>query len=753
MRATALPPATSTGETTHTFTDQQAQPLMMRVFALFVTFAMLAPMMPALAWAAPVETVTITNQVIGVEDGAPVVWAAAGEQSIPAGTTAWDASAEFFAENDLVFVEGAWGGYPDSITHPDGTQLIAGPVGDGWAFWAFYINNMSASVGAGGYTLQDGDSISWIYIDGKQNPTPPGYTTIDPYAVRPAYSAFWPQFGRAGSAVAGGVGPVVQAPALTTANTTGLEWSYRFGDLDSGKKLIGFANASDPLIVNNEIYLASTRGTTDPITWGSNYGTSRLDVISRKTGKALRSVELISPIDTTCRPVYTDGLVIVPLLGGRIQAFTADNLTCVWVTDGIKTGAGADQKPLSSMTVHDGNLFVGMTSGWGDSEGVLQSVNIDTGEINWQNTYIHGFYWAGSTIVSATGSVVEKYLAIGGDDGRVSLIEPATGAVKHSLHVGEKVRSSIVAQGSDLYFTTADGMFHKLNVDNGGALVDKGSVALGVSPADAGAAGSTSTPTIYGGHAYVGGHLGYRSDFSSIGVIAAINLSTMTISKSATFDGETKSAPLVVVQNGEAHAYFTANADRGGVYVFSAETGVVEEIFAPEDLLKNYAMSSVISGSDGVLYYTNDSGTLFALKKVAAPTPNEPTDPKPDAPKAPAKKPVKKPAKTLANAPAKKKTPASVNPGFVETVELDELEDTSLETTETVEVEEPDATATQEDTSDSEAAEPIAISSPVEERSPLENKLKIAFAVLIALAAIAAAGIAFMKRKRLGGAE
>ncbi|MEG2982899.1 MAG: hypothetical protein RR794_04500, partial [Raoultibacter sp.] len=46
-------------------------------------------------------------------------------------------------------------------------------------------------------------------------------------------------------------------------------------------------------------------------------------------------------------------------------------------------------------------------------------------------------------------------------------------------------------------------------------------------------------------------------------------------------------------------------------------------LFAPEAKDENYCMASIVAGADGALYYTNDSGNLFALKS----TREKPVDP------------------------------------------------------------------------------------------------------------------------------
>ena len=65
------------------------------------------------------------------------------------------------------------------------------------------------------------------------------------------------------------------------------------------------------------------------------------------TGETVREAQLLAPIDSTSRMVYAEGLIVVPLGGGRLQALTADALTTVWVTQPV-TSASGDSRPQSS---------------------------------------------------------------------------------------------------------------------------------------------------------------------------------------------------------------------------------------------------------------------------------------------------------------------------------------------------------------------------------------------------------------------
>ena len=60
---------------------------------------------------------------------------------------------------------------------------------------------------------------------------------------------------------------------------------------------------------------------------------SRLLKKNIDTGETVLESPLAAAIDSTSRMVYVNGVVLVPLSGGRLQALTVDALATVWVTD------------------------------------------------------------------------------------------------------------------------------------------------------------------------------------------------------------------------------------------------------------------------------------------------------------------------------------------------------------------------------------------------------------------------------------
>ncbi len=111
--------------------------------------------------------VTATCTVIGVDSkGKQQTWAAATQYTLKNGSTAADLSEELFKRAGLEAdydPNGSWGWVLNSITSPfDADRTLAYDSATG-AHWQLFINGVAASVGAGSYPLDAGDSVVWCY--------------------------------------------------------------------------------------------------------------------------------------------------------------------------------------------------------------------------------------------------------------------------------------------------------------------------------------------------------------------------------------------------------------------------------------------------------------------------------------------------------------------------------------------------------------------------------------------------------------
>ena len=532
------------------------------------------------------EQVSVTMEIIGKKTGIAQRWTNPSIQVFVKGTSIKDASAAYFdalgIKSKMYDEFGYWGVY--SLVSPlDGIELSGA--------WSFFVNGVPGSQLDSDYVLKSGDKIVWAFAPGD---TVPGVDSVvvDPGAARPNWDSDWPGYTSADKVTDAPV-PTKDAEAKWVSELKGSnEWSK---------------GISDPLLVGDYLYVAV----------GSKLLKKDVD-----TGETVAESPLAAKIDSTSRMVYTGGVMLVPLSSGRLQALTVDALATVWVTDELPAGPDGAQQSLASITVRDGFAYFGTASAsWSDSsDGYLLCVRISDGKVMWQhkNENSKGYYWAGLVFSGNYGVIAD-------DSGTVSTVDPETGKTVASLKIAERVRTTVLVDGSIAYVVSADGVLHKLSVGTDGTLSELGKVTFGGS--------STSTPVLANGKIVVGGSStesfmgGYQNKYTyHYGQLAVIDAETLSVDYSickadgsyirqgASGGGDVKSQPVVSVQNGETYVYFTSNNNPGGIYRYRIGDDEAELLYTPVAGDQQYCMASISVGSDGSLYYVNDSGKLFAVK-------------------------------------------------------------------------------------------------------------------------------------------
>ena len=461
-----------------------------------------------------------------------------------------------------------WGPYLDAITK-DGVTLAGASTATGYAYWEFFEDGSSSWNGAYATMPLAGSVYEFRYtIVGDDAPVE---VIVDPNAPRPDYKA--DNAGFAENTVIESLTPYEKA-------TTELAFKNTLKDGDDW-----YTNVSDVLIVNGNVYMAVGQ---------------MLVVYDGLTGAKLAEAQLANSIGFVSRPVYTDGIIVVPLAGGRLQAFTADTLACVWITDVLPgTALGAHQSN-STLIARDGYLYFGTSiADWVASyAGTFLCIDAADGSVSWQyeNT-ISGYYWAGAVAVG-------DYIYVADDAGNLCSFYKTSSYVNDTVNLGAGVRSTLTSDGTYLYCADTSGRLWRVKMGEWGALVQPGpddSLSFAMT--------STSSPVISDGKLYIGGT---AADYS--GVFVIIDLASFTIEKTVSAPGAVQSIPLVVKQANKTYVYITANAEPGGVLCYDVSTGTLTEIFTPTGDDANWCMYSIVASSKGFLYYTNDSGVLFALK-------------------------------------------------------------------------------------------------------------------------------------------
>ncbi len=561
-----------------------------------------------------------TVKIIGPDaSGKDVVWAPETEVKIAAedGMTAAALTKKVLERYGMTCDGGMW-----TISAKDGGTLPNGEASLGskqdaqgnWLWWAFYINGKLSNKLASTYKVQPGDKIAW-YFAGDGAELPKADVETNPKADHPSVDVQFNGFANGGTgAITSGNTPVAKTDAAWSSSLL----------TDKERELGASSSASTPLVVDGKLYVVSASSYFDPTTQVYTSSLARLQLIDSATGAVAKQITLGSTMDTTCRPIYADGIIVVPLAGGYLQAVSATTLETLWVSD-----AFANQN-LSTLTISDGYVYLATVDSfddsWSASAGTLRRVNLLTGAVAGSFTDDGaGYYWAG-------GVIVGDYYVVADDMGGVSVFSADLSRKVSSVSASPVgFRSVLVVDDDNIYAVSKDGVLHRFAVDAAGNLSETGKVQF--------AGYSTSTPTISGGYAFVGGSDDYK------GVLACIKLFDLSVTKVTKADGEllpfeSKSTPLVSTRNGKTYVYFTLNGaqgDRpnytsgGGVYAYCLGDEQAKLIFAPGVGFAQYCMASIVSDGAGNLYYTNDSGYLFkiAAQEGEATEPVTPADPKP----------------------------------------------------------------------------------------------------------------------------
>lgn len=391
----------------------------------------------------------------------------------------------------------------------------------------------------------------------------------------------------------GNTSTVTSAP--TSSSNAALAWKKNYGN----------NNYSEILTLGDSIYFASSLLNPD---WTAQPAV--LHRLNAKTGEETASLQLFSAIDSTCRPVYTDGVIVVPLANGRLQGISATEMKTLWVSNAIAAG----DMNMSTVTAANGMVFTGTTSNWNATKGTFFGINAITGNCVWANkSEDAGYYWAGACKV---GNV----LVYGDNAGWLKAVDPATGKVVSQLKLSSAIRSTVVSNeaGTTAYMTTNDGTLHVLSVAIDGSLSEQNVVI------DSTKALCTSTPTLFEGNLYVGGGV-----YGSKGYFSVIDASTLQVKSTIEVPYYVQSTPLVAkAVDGKTYAYFTCNGaetdenkiptNGGGAWVYCLETNTATKLFEATGDMANWCTKSIVMGPDGTLYWTNDSGTLFALANAAS---------------------------------------------------------------------------------------------------------------------------------------
>lgn len=375
------------------------------------------------------------------------------------------------------------------------------------------------------------------------------------------------------------------------------------------------------------------------------YAGSKIYRVSKATGKVEAEGNMAGTSSFAINgPTYANGILLVGLSNGRIQAFNAKTLESLWLYTDPMGG-----QPNCPITILGDYAYTGFWNGeaLGGSFVCVSLTDEDptstteAKHATWRHEQDGGFYWAGAYACN-------DFIMVGTDDGDalrsyLYLFDPLTGKVLDvkSGFDGD-IRSTICYDDvtNAYYFTSKGGTFYRAKVEaqNGsyaitacdGLKLDNGSDDPALPPM------STSTPVVYNGRAYIGvSGTGQFTQYSGHNITVIDLGDTMSIAYSVPTQGYPQTSGMLTTayeqENGYVYVYFFDNYTPGTLRVLRDKPGQTAvdyrtkesfsgksyytpyAVFTPYDKQAQYAICSPIVDSDGTIYFKNDSGYLMAF--------------------------------------------------------------------------------------------------------------------------------------------
>lgn len=374
------------------------------------------------------------------------------------------------------------------------------------------------------------------------------------------------------------------------------------------------------------------------------YAGSKIYRVSKATGKVEAEGNMAGTSSFAINgPTYANGILLVGLSNGRIQAFNAKTLESLWLYTDPMGG-----QPNCPITILGDYAYTGFWNGeaLGGSFVCVSLTDEDptstteAKHATWRHEQDGGFYWAGAYACN-------DFIMVGTDDGDalrsyLYLFDPLTGKVlDFKSGFDGDIRSTICYDSvtQAYYFTSKGGTFYRAKVEaqNGsyaitacdGLKLDNGSDDPALPPM------STSTPVVYNGRAYIGvSGTGQFTQYSGHN-ITVIDLENWKIAYKVPTQGYPQTSGLLTTayeqENGYVYVYFIDNYTPGTLRVLRDKPGQTAvdyrtkesfsgqsyytpyAVFTPYDKQAQYAICSPIVDSDGTIYFKNDSGYLMAF--------------------------------------------------------------------------------------------------------------------------------------------
>lgn len=444
------------------------------------------------------------------------------------------------------------------------------------------------------------------------------------------------------------------AATPTTAEETELLWKAKFSD----PYFMGTSMISTPVVTEDTVYVVNK---------------DALYALNPASGKTVWELDLGRRMDSICDPILVENHLYIPLTEGVIKCVDINDQKIEWVSHDSYNEFEIDgHQTLGRLAYHDGYLYAGTWKSISSdptrrSEGYYFSVSAADGSVQWcingttnfgVPSMLHytidsnvddtaGFYWTEPVFT-------DNFIFFTSEDGYLYCLNTNYDKLGPNYYRGRiiKIQTDEEAEQEDEEQEDPKPIpdsklfrcgLAKAEAENCNCIyaINKGGTVYRIQYDDTSDTGledvfritqkrdlfpeienrakinCTCTPIvnfstfIFGAYANGNGYLVFVDD-------SYYNFGSIQYSE-ASIKGEIKSKLLSMKttdSKGENidMLFFAANEKTGSLYATDCSPDdTIKTFFTPDTSAQNYCISKVVAGPDGTLYYSNDSGTLFAI--------------------------------------------------------------------------------------------------------------------------------------------